>query len=128
MKNNVNQRLLIFFSISSILGTCYFIWTKTAIGKNTLSKWLLKKWEEQAKREEKTLDLDKLAIELNKLDYADHELLALYTRMDLFEKERKGQLKGKVKERMNGYLKRMADTKILYRADLSMLDNSVLPG
>ena len=124
----MKKTLIALFGISVFAGAGYAAWAYTPIGKNALSKWLLKKWEQMAKRKDKSLDKEKLANELKKLEYSDHELLVKYTLLDPFAKDEKGQLTGKAKQRFEKLLNKMAKVKLLERADLSQLDNIVLPG
>ena len=124
----MKKTLIALFGISVFAGAGYAAWAYTPIGKSTLAKLLLKKWGKMAEREEKKLDKEKLTKELAKLDYADHELLFRYTLLDPFAKDDKGELKGKTKQRFEKLLKKMAERKMLERADLSQLDNIVLPG
>ena len=124
----MKKTFLILSSISIFLGAAYAAWAYTPIGRNVIAKWLLKKWEAMAKREQKKFDKKTVATELAKLNYLDHVLLFKYTRIDLFEKERTGKLKGKVKENIEAFLKQMNTTRLLKRANLSTLENFVLPG
>lgn len=124
----MKKTLIALFGISVFAGAGYAAWAYTPLGKNTLAKWLIKKWDKMAERENKKLDKDKLIKELAKLDYSDHELLFRYTLLDPFAKDDKGELTGKAKQRFEKLLKKMADRKIFDRADLSQLDNIVLPG
>lgn len=124
----MKKTLIALFGISVFAGAGYAAWAYTPVGKSTLAKWLLKKWGKMAEREEKKLDKEKLTNELARLDYEDHELLFRYTLLDPFAKDDKGKLTGKTKQRFEKLLKKIADRKILNRADLSQLDNIVLPG
>ena len=124
----MKKTLIALLGISVFAGAGYAAWAFTPIGKNTLSKWLIKKWEKMAKRKDKTLNKEKLATELKKLDYSDHELLVKYTMLDPFAKDEKGELTGKNKERFEKLLNKIAKAKLLERADLKELDNIVLPG
>ena len=124
----MKKTLIALLGISVFAGAGYAAWAYTPIGKSTLSKWLLRKWEVMAKRKGKSLDIEKLAGELKKLKYSDHELLARYTRLDPFGKEAEGKLDDKAHQRLKKLMTKMANVKLLERADLSQLDNIVLPG
>lgn len=118
---------VILFGISVFAGLGYLAFAHTPVGKNSLTKWLLKKWNEAAKQKNRELDNDKLKAELKKLKYSDLEVLAAYTwafpslpRQEAFE--------GKTKEKFEKRYKKLVESEILKRADLSALDNIVLPG
>lgn len=124
----MKKTLIALLGISVFAGAGYAAWAYTPIGKNTLTKWLIKKWEQLAQRNDKTLDKEKLSKELKKLKYSDHELLARYTMLDPIGKEREGKLNAKAEQRFKKLMTKMAKVKLFERADLSQLDNIVLPG
>jgi hypothetical protein len=124
----MKKTLVVLSSISVFLGAGYAAWAYTPLGKKTLSKWLLKKWGEMAKRDGKKLDLKVLENELVKLSYRDHELLFRYTRNDFMGKAQKNKLDLKTDKKLRDYLKKMKEVKIMDRANLSSLENIVLPG
>lgn len=124
----MKKTLIALFGVSVFAGMGYTLWAFTPVGKQVLSRWLIRRWQKMAKRKGVTLDAGKLSAELAKLNYPDHELLFRYTLLDAFEKDRQGKLTGKTLERFNRLLKKMADSRLLERADLSELDNTVLPG
>jgi hypothetical protein len=115
------------FSISVFAGVGYLVFANTPLGKNSLTKWLLKKWNEAAKKKKKELDNDKLKSELKKLKYNDLELLVAYTWTIPVVMPDSGIDKKKEKKIKN-ILEKIKEAKILKRADLSQLDNIVLPG
>jgi len=124
----MKKTLILLTGISVFLGAGYATWAYTPIGKKTIAKWLLKKWEAMAKQVHKDFDKKLIAKELEKLTYNDHELLFRYTRNDFMGKARKTKMNKKVNEQFRSYLKKMKEAKIMEKADLSPLDNIVLPG
>ena len=124
----MKKTLIALFGVSVFAGVGYLAWAYTPVGKATLSKWLLKKWEQMAKREKKTSDKEFLTQELKKLNYSDHELLVKDTMLDPLGKEKEGKLNEKAEARFKKLLGKMAKVKLHERADLRQLENIVLPG
>ncbi|MBL4574823.1 MAG: hypothetical protein JKY51_01825 [Opitutaceae bacterium] len=124
----MKKTLAILFGISVFAGAGYATFAYTPIGKMALSKWLIKKWMQSAEKVNKKLDRKKLEQELKKLKYSDHELLVKYTMLNPLEKKRKGKLNDKAEQRFKKLIEKMTKAKIYQRADLSQLDNIVLPG
>lgn len=116
------------FGISVFAGLGYLAFAKTPVGKNSLTKWLLKRWNEAAKQKNKELDNDKLKAELKKLKYNDLELLAAYTWTMPVIPEKESEITEKKEKRIKKLLGKMKEAKIHQRADLTQLDNIVLPG
>ena len=115
------------FGISVFAGLGYLAFAHTPVGKNSLTKWLLKKWNEAAKKQDKELNNDKLKAELKKLKYSDLELLAAFTwAFPSLPKE--SAFEGKTKDKFEKRYKKLVNEGVLKRADLSALDNIVLPG
>ena len=71
------------FGISVFAGLGYVAFANTPIGKNTLIKWLLKKWSEAAKKQKKELNKEDLKVAFQKLEYNDLELVVAYTWLKL---------------------------------------------
>ncbi len=116
-----------------LLGISVFAWlgyeafSRTPVGKKTLINWLVKKWKEAAEKKKKQLNTDQLKTELKKLSYDDLELLSMYTwSFPVLPSEEDFQ--GKTKEKFEKRYKKLNDAGILKKADLSALDNIVLPG
>lgn len=115
------------FGISVFAGLGYLAFAHTPVGKNSLTKWLLKKWNEAAKKQDKELDNDKLKAELKKLKYSDLESLAAFT-WAFPSLPEESAFEGKTKEKFEKRYKKLVNEGVLKRADLSALDNIVLPG
>ena len=115
---------LIILGGLAAIGLGYLTWRKT-IGKKYLGEWLLKRWKAIASNKQRTLDWELIKKELEKLTYADHELLARYTKFNPMEKS---NLNENQKKRLHSYLKKMSDSGIWKRANLNALDNIVFPG
>jgi uncharacterized protein Smg (DUF494 family) len=124
----MKKTLAILFGISVFAGAGYAAFAYTPIGKITLSKWLIRKWEQSAKQVNKKLDKEKLENELKKLTYSDHELLVRYTMLNPLGKKREGKLNNKAEQRYQKLIEKMKKARIYQRVDLSQLDNIVLPG
>lgn len=123
----MKQVAITLFGISVFAGLGYLAFANTPVGKNSLIKWLLKKWNEAAKKQDKELDNDKLKAELKKLKYSDLESLAAFTwAFPSLPKE--SAFEGKTKEKFEKRYKKLVNEGVLKRADLSALDNIVLPG
>lgn len=82
----MNKKLLLLTGISVFLGAGYAAWIYTPLGKITLAKWLLKKWEVMANERNKKFAKKLIATELDKLNYDDHILLLKITRYDYLKK------------------------------------------
>lgn len=121
------KRTAVLFGISVFAGLGYLAWSQTPLGTTTLSSWLLKKWEEIAAKLNKPIDLELLKKELKKLDYEDHELLARLTWLDPF-KEHEREWTEKYKKRLLNLIGLLKKARTLERANLSSLENIVLPG
>ena len=115
------------FGISVFAGLGYVAFAKTPIGKNSLIKWLLKKWSEAAKKKDKNLDKELLKTQLQKLNYNDLELLVAFTWSFPMLPEEK-DFKGETKQKFEKKYKKLIEAKILETADLSQLENIVFPG
>jgi len=115
------------FGISVFAGLGYVAFAKTPIGKNSLIKWLLKKWSEAAKKKDKDLDKEQLKTQLQKLNYNDLELLVAFTWSFPMLPEEK-DFKGETKQKFEKKYKKLIEAKILETADLSQLENIVFPG
>lgn len=115
------------FGISVFAGLGYVAFAKTPIGKNSLIKWLLKKWSEAAKKKDKDLDKELLKTQLQKLNYNDLELLVAFTWSFPILPEEK-DFKGETKQKFEKKYKKLIEAKILETADLSQLENIVFPG
>jgi len=115
------------FGISVFAGLGYVAFAKTPIGKNSLIKWLLKKWSEAAKKKDKDLDKALLKTQLQKLNYNDLELLVAFTWSFPILPEEK-DFKGETKQKFEKKYKKLIEAKILETADLSQLENIVFPG
>ncbi len=124
----MKKTLAILFGISVFAGAGYAAFAYTPIGKIALSKVLIKKWEQSATQVNKKLDKKFLEKELKKLTYSDHELLLRYTLLNPLGKRRAGKFNKKVEQRFKKLWGKMTKEKIYQRADLSQLDNIVLPG
>lgn len=124
----MKKTLAILFGISVFAGAGYAAFAYTPVGKIALSKFLIKRWEQSAKEVNKKLDKEQLEKELKKLTYSDHELLLRYTLLNPLGKKRAGKLNEKGEQRFKKLIEKMAKEKIYQRADLSQLDNIVLPG
>ena len=115
------------FGISVFAGLGYVAFAKTPIGKNSLIKWLLKKWSEAAKKKDKDLDKEPLKTQLQKLNYSDLELLVAFTWSFPMLPEEK-DFKAETKQKFEKKYKKLIEAKILETADLSQLENIVFPG
>jgi len=115
------------FGISVFAGLGYVAFAKTPIGKNSLIKWLLKKWSEAAKKKDKDLDKALLKTQLQKLNYNDLELLVAFTWSFPILPEEK-DFKGETKQKFEKKYKKLIEAKILETADLSQLENIVFLG
>lgn len=116
------------FSISVVAGIGYMAWAYTGLGKMSLIKWLLKKWNQIAVNKDVKFDSQKLREELSKLDYEDIELLTRYTLLNPLEKTRSGPLSNKTENSLKKLVKKMTDRNIHKRADLTSLDSIALFG
>lgn len=114
------------FGISVFAGLGYLAFAHTPIGKSSLTGWLLKKWKEAAAKKKKPLDAEKLRKELKKLKYHELELLTAYTW--LFPVLPGEDVEQKTKDKLIKRYKKLSDAGIFKKADLSALDNIVLPG
>ena len=119
---------IVMFGISVFAGLGYLAFANTPLGKIQLSKWLLKKWNEAAKKKGKELDNDKLKAELQKLKYSDLEMLAAYTWVMPVLPDNESEITEKKEKRIKKLLGKMKEAKIHQKADLTQLDNIVLPG
>jgi len=115
------------FGISVFAGLGYVAFAKTPIGKNSLIKWILKKWSEAAKKKDKDLDKEQLKTQLQKLNYNDLELLVAFTWSFPMLPEEK-DFKAETKQKFEKKYKKLIEAKILETADLSQLENIVFPG
>jgi len=116
------------FGISVFAGVGYLAFANTPIGKNTLIRWLLKKWKEAADKKQKKIDREAIKKELQKLRYSDLELLTAYTWIMPVLPNHGQQLdKSKEKRRLKFYGK-INEKKILGRANLTALENIIFPG
>lgn len=116
------------FGISVFAGVSYLAFANTPLGKNTLTKWLLKKWKEAADKKEKKIDEEAIKKELQKLSYSDLELLTAYTWIMPVLPDHGQQLDEKKEKRMMKFYKKINEKKIFQRADLTGLENIVFPG
>jgi len=115
------------FGISVFAGLGYVAFAKTPIGKNSLIKWLFKKWSEAAKKKDKDLDKEQLKTQLQKLKYNDLELLVAFTWSFPMLPEEK-DFNGEAKQKFEKKYKKLIEAKILETADLIQLENIVFPG
>ena len=120
--------LNLIIGITAVAGVGYLVWSQTPLGKNVLSKWLIKKWEEQAKKVNMKLNPKQFARELDRLNYQDLELLTRYTLIDPLGKSEKGELDDKTFDRATRLYKKMVETGVFKRAKLDQLENVALPG
>lgn len=116
------------FGISVFAGLGYVAFANTPIGKNTLTKWLLKKWNEAAEKKQKKIDKEVIKKELQKLRYSDLELLVAYTWVMPVLPDHGQQLDAKKEKRMLKFYQKINEKKIFQRANLRLLENIVFPG
>ena len=116
------------FGISVFAGLGYVAFANTPIGKNTLTKWLLKKWNEAAGTKKKQINTEAIKKELQKLSYNELELLVAYTWVMPVLPEQGKQLEEKKEKRMKKYYRKINEKKIFQKADLTPLENIVFPG
>lgn len=116
------------FGISVFAGLGYVAFANTPIGKNTLSKWLLKKWNRAAEKKKKKLNKEELKKELQKLAYSDLELLVAYTWVIPVLPEHGKPLEDKKEKRMLKFYRKINEKKIFQKANLTQLENIVFPG
>jgi hypothetical protein len=116
------------FGISVFAGVSYLAFANTPLGKNTLTKWLLKKWNEAAGKKQKKIDQESIKKELQKLNYSDLELLTAYTWIIPVLPDNGQKLDEKKEKRMMKFYKKINEKKIFQRADLTALENVVFPG
>ena len=116
------------FGISVFAGLGYVAFANTPIGKNTLTKWLLKKWNEAAGIKKKKINTEIIKKELQKLTYNELELLVAYTWVIPVLPEHGKQLEEKKEKRMQKYYRKINEKKIFQKADLTALENIVFPG
>lgn len=117
----MKKKLAVVFGISISLGVSYFLWSYSGVGKKVLSQWIIKRWSRLASLKDKTLDVESIKNELNKLDYEDHELLARYTLLDL----KKTNVGDSEQSKTATLLKKLNDRQIFQRADLSALNDII---
>jgi hypothetical protein len=123
----MKKTLIIMFGISMFAGAGYFVWAFTPLGKTVLSKWLLKKWKQAFDEVKATMDEKKLAAELMKLNYEDHEMLVRFTRMDILRKAKENRIDKETEMKAITLLQKMTFNKLFQRADLSSLDDIIIP-
>lgn len=124
----MKKKLIVLFGISAFAGAGYLLWAYTPLGKKSLIKWLLRKWEARAKEKKKPFDRERLEKELAKLLYSDLELLARYTFIVLVKRNGQKNDPAKFKNVVPKYAKRITEAEIFEKADLSQLDNLMFPG
>jgi hypothetical protein len=113
----MKKAVLTVFACSITAGISYSIWVYSGAGQSILTRWLLRKWKAVAERKQKKLDLKHTEAELNKLTYADVELLFRFTIAEFAGKQRKA----------TRLLKRMDETGIAQRANMQLLVDIILP-
>jgi|GEM_PF-1137777 hypothetical protein len=116
------------FGISVFAGVGYLAFANTPIGKNTLIRWLLKKWKEAADKKQKKIDREAIKKELQKLRYSDLELLTAYTWIMPVLPNHGQQLDKSKEKRMLKFYGKINEKKILGRANLTALENIIFPG
>lgn len=114
---------------TALLGGGYLVFRNTPYGRDTLRKWILSRWEKLSKKREKDFDRKLLAKELEKLDYQDLEFLYRYTLIDPMGKpDELATAESKVFHRSQYLLSEMHKAGTFKKADLSSLENFMLPG
>lgn len=121
----MKRNIIVLFGVSVFAGLGYVFWVYSPIGKSTLRKWLLSRWRKVARREKKEIDFTHIAKELQKLSYADHELLVKYTRIILVPED---QWTPQQKEKLHKSLHKITSKKLFDKVDFKSLENSVFPG
>jgi len=117
------------FGISVFAGLGYVAFSNTPIGKNTLIKWLLKKWSEAAKKQKKELNKEDLKVAFQKLEYNDLELVVAYTWLKLGLLDTQGNITSQKRaKRTRKMALKMKEKKITERAGLASFENIVFPG
>ncbi len=117
------------FGISVFAGLGYVAFANTPIGKNTLIKWLLKKWSEAAKKQKKELNKEDLKVAFQKLEYNDLELVVAYTWLKLGLLDTQGNITSQKRaKRTRKMALKMKEKKITERAGLAPFENIVFPG
>jgi len=117
------------FVTTAFLGGGYLVFRNTPFGRETLRTWILKRWQRLSKVREKEFDRELLAKELEKLEYQDLELLYRYTLIDPMGKpEQLAVAESRVFHRATDLLSKMSQVGTFKKADLSSLENFILPG
>ena len=117
----------LFFGVF-LVGGAYLVFRTTPIGKAKLTSYLLTRWEGMADFRDFTLDREYLYAELQKLDYPDLELLVRITLLDPLQKEQEIADDSRLRRRFDRILFLMKQRRVVERADLSQLENFILPG
>lgn len=123
----MKKTLIMMFGISVFAGLGYLAWAYTPLGKGFFGRWLLRRWTKMAAVRGKVLPEASLKAELSKLDYLQHEWLFRLTRLDAVEKERKQTLTPKEGEQYTVLLARLSASGTFEKADLTPLENIILP-
>ena len=111
-----------------LVGGAYLVFRTTPIGKAKLTSYLLTRWEGMAGFRDVTLDREYLYAELQKLEYPDLELLVRITLLDPLQKEQELADDSRLRRRFDRILHLMKQRRVVERADLSQLENFILPG
>ena len=117
------------FGVSVFAGLGYLAFANTSVGKNTLIKWLLKKWKSAAELKKAKVDFEYIKSELMKLSYKNLELLTHYTwvlppKVNFEDGDNMGTKKA---ERLKKLYDKIKGKEILRKADLSKLKYIVFP-
>ena len=111
-----------------LVGGAYLVFRTTPIGKAKLTSYLLTRWEGMADFRDVTIDREYIYTELQKLEYPDLELLVRITLLDPLQKEQELVDDSRLRRRFDRILFLMKQRRVVERADLSQLENFILPG
>lgn len=122
----MKKQVSIVFGLLAVLGIGYMTWRLSPLGKNTLNKWLLKRWKELAKKNlpKKEINWERVQTDLNKFDYETHELLYFYTKLDVMGSESIPPAKEK---KLKKLLSKLKEKGVVKKVGLIQLEGVIFP-
>lgn len=116
----------LFIALASLAGG--YLAFRTTIGKEVLQNWLIQRWRAMAKKQDRTLKVEYLQAQLQKLDYPTHELLVRITLFDVMGKISNNKLDEKAKLQGARLTDKLDANPAFKKADFSQLTGIVFPG